>query len=156
MTDHTVNFKKRTGASSGEAPVVLIEIDHPALAQPHRVCNDNSDIVSNGNTFTACAFNIAFPDDTAGSMPRAPFSIDGIDGVLRQWMDASLGGRGATMRMMQVMRGTPNIIEQEFTLDLINTKMNMEAISGELGYENVLDLQALPATYTPEITPTLF
>ena len=155
-TNHTVNFKKRTGASAGEEPVVLIEITHPQLAQPYRVVNDAQDLVSNGNNYTACGFEVTLPDDVAGSMPRAPIAIDNIGGELRAWLDASLGGRDASMRMMQVMRGTPNVIEQEFTLDLLNTRMGMDRIQGELGYENVLDQPALAATYTPETAPGLF
>jgi hypothetical protein len=58
--------------------------------------------------------------------------------------------------MMQVMRDTPNVIEQEFTLELLNTRQNMLQISGELGYENVLDQPALQATYTPETAPGLY
>ena len=155
-TGHSVNFKKRTGASAGEEPVVLLEITHPQLALPVRVVNDNQDLVSNGNTLTACAFEVHMPEDQAGVMPRVPISIDNIGGELMAWLDASRGGRGAQARMMQVMRGTPNVIEQEFTLELLNARQNMIEASGELGYENVLDQPALAATYTPETAPGLF
>ena len=155
-TDHTEHFKKRTGASAGEEPVVLLEITHPELLTPARVVNDTDDLVSNGETFTACGFETQLPDDQAGAMPRVPIAIDNIGGELVSWLDESSGGRGAQVRMMQVMRDTPNVIEQEFTLELLNTRQNMLQISGELGYENVLDQPALQATWTPETAPGLF
>lgn len=155
-TNHTEHFKKRTGASAGEEPVVLLEITHPELLAPARVVNDNQDLISNGENFVACAFETQLPDDQAGAMPRVPIAIDNIGGELTEWMDDSKGGRGAQVRMMQVMRDTPNVIEQEFTLALLNTRQNMLQISGELGYENVLDQPALQATYTPETAPGLF
>lgn len=155
-TGHSANFKKRTGASAGSEPVVLLEITHPELLAPARVVNDNQDLISNGQNFVACGFETHMPDDQAGAMPRVPIAIDNLGGELTAWLDDSAGGRGAQVRMMQVMRDTPNVIEQEFTLELLNSRQNMELIQGELGYENVLDQPALQATYTPETAPGLF
>lgn len=155
-TSHTDHFKKRTGASSGEEPVVLLEITHPELLAPARLANDTQDLVSGGEIFTACGFETHLPDDQAGAMPRVPIAIDNVGGELVSWLDASKGGRGAQVRMLQVMRDTPNVVEQEFTLELLNSRQDMLRISGELGYENVLDQPALQATYTPETAPGLF
>ncbi len=155
-TGHTAHFKERTGATSGEEPVYLLEITHAQLAQPIRVVNDNQDLVSNGNNFIACAFRIRFPEDLAGVMPRVPWSIDNVGRELTQWLEASDGGRGAQVRIMQVMRDTPNVIEQEYTMTLINAHQGMLEVSGNLGYENVLDQPALAATYTPETCPGIF
>ncbi len=155
-TSHSATFKKRTGASSGEEPVVLLEITHPQLVAPVRLANDTDDVVSNGETFTACAFRTQLPDDQAGAMPRVPIEIDNLGGALVAWLDDSKGGRGASVRMMQVMRATPDVIEQEFTLELLGSKQNVLLVQGELGYENVLDQPALQATYTPETAPGLF
>lgn len=155
-TNHTEHFKKRTRASAGEEPVVLLEIDHPELLAPVRVVNDTDDLASNGENFVACAFGTQWPDDQAGAMPRVPIAIDNLGGEMSDWLDASAGGRGATVRMMQVMRDTPDVIEQEFTLELLNSRQSPELIQGELGYENVLDQPALQATYTPETAPGLF
>ena len=106
--------------------------------------------------FTACAFQISLPDDQAGNMPRAPITIDNLGGELMAWLDSSYGGRGAQIRMMQVMRDTPDVIELEYTLDLLNVRQNLSVIVGELGYENILDRPALLAIYTPETAPGLF
>jgi hypothetical protein len=156
VKNYTDHFKERTGSTSGEEPSYLLEITHAQLAQPIRVTNDNDDIVSNGDTYIACAFRIQFPDDIANTMPRVPIAVDNVGREMTQWLEGSDGGRGATVRIMQVMRDTPDVVEQEYMLDLLNVKQNMLEVSGQLGYENVLDLPALAATYTPETAPGIF
>lgn len=106
--------------------------------------------------YLACAFRVQFPDDVAGSMPRTPLSIDNIGRELTQWLEAADGGRDADVRVMQVMRDTPEIIEQEYTLGLLNTRQTMMEVTGQLGYENVLDQPALGAMQTPELQPAIF
>lgn len=153
---YTTNFKEKVSNTQGEEPIYLIELNHPQLAVTVRVANDTQDFVSNGETFIACAFRIQFPDDVAQVMPRVPISIDNIGRELTQWLEGSSGGKGATVRIMQVMRDAPDIIEQEYTMTLLGVRQNMMEITGELGYENLLDLPALAATYTPENTPGIF
>lgn len=154
--NYTANFKEKTGASAGEEPSYLLEITHPQLAQPIRVTNDQADIASNGNNFTSCAFRVQFPEDVVGVMPRVPVAIDNIGKELTQWLDASNGGRDAQFRIMQVMRDTPNVIEQEYTMTLINAHQGVIEISGTLGYENIMEQPALGATQTPELQPAIF
>src|SRR4051812_29570696 len=104
---YSAHYKEKTGATSGEDPVTLLEITHAQLLAPVRVINDTDDLVSNGNNFVACGFDVALPDDQAGQMPRASIAIDNVGKELTTWIDASMGGRGAKVRLMQVMRDTP-------------------------------------------------
>lgn len=153
---HTTNFKERTGSTSGDAPVYLLEITHPQLAVPIRVARDTQDLVSNGETFTAMAFDVSFPDQQAGALPSAPIAIDNVGRELVQWLEASQGGRGAKVRIMQVMRDDPDTIEAEYTLDLLGVKQTSPRVVGRLGYEDTLNLPALAATYRPDNTPGIF
>ena len=154
--NYSAHFRDRTGSSSGQEPLYLLEITHPQLAVPVRVVNDNQDLVSNGNTFTAMAFRISLPDDVAQQMPRAQLAIDNVGRELTQWLEASNGGQGAQVRVMQVMRDTPNVIEADYTLDLLNVKQTVFEVTADLGYEDTLGRPALVATYRPENTPGLF
>jgi hypothetical protein len=153
---YSANFKEKTGSTSGEEPVYLLEISHAALAVPVRVVRDTQDLVSNGNTFIALAFEIQLPSDIEGRLPRVPIRIDNIGRELTQWLDASNGGQGATARVMQVMRDDPDTLEYDVTLDLLNVKQNGAFVTGELGYENTLALPALVASYRPDNTPAIF
>lgn len=156
MKPRSEHWKEQTGAGSGAEPSYLLEITHAQLALPIRITNDTDDIVSNGENFVSCAFRIVMPDDLAGSMPRVPVAIDNIGKELVQWLEASDGGRGAEFRIMEVMRDTPDVIEQEYAMTLLRAKQNAIEVTGQLGYENVLDQPALAATYTPETAPGLF
>lgn len=107
-------------------------------------------------TFVACAFRIQLPDDISKSIPQVPISIDNVGRELTQFLEQSNGGKGATVRIMQVMRDTPDVIEQEYTLLLTGVRQNMLEVQGQLSYENFLDIPALAATFTPELAPGLF
>jgi hypothetical protein len=153
---YSPHFKEKTAALSGEAPRVLLEITHPQLGAPIRVVNDTQDLVSNGNTFIAMAFRVSLPDDFAQQLPRARIAIDNIGRELTQWLEASNGGAGAAVRMMQVMPDTPDVLECDYTLDLLNVRQNMIEVSGDLGYEDTLNRPGMVATYRPENTPGIF
>ncbi|MDP1673983.1 MAG: DUF1833 family protein [Burkholderiales bacterium] len=153
---YSANFKEKTGSTSGEEPVYLLEITHPQLAQPVRVVRDTEDIVSNGETFVALNFDIQLPDDLQGKLPRAPIRIDNVGRELTQWIDESKGGRGAQVRVMQVMRDDPDTLEYDVTMDLLSVRQNGAHVTGELGYEDTLNLPALAMTYRPDNTPGIF
>lgn len=153
---YTANFVEKVSSTSGEAPVYLLEITHAQLAVPIRVVNDNSDIVSNGDTYTAFAFRINLPDDVAGRLPRAQLTLDNLGRELTSWLDASNGGKGAQVRIMQVMRDAPDVIEYEITLDLIGVSQNVAEVTGTLGYDDTLNLAGLPITYRPDVAPGIF
>lgn len=153
LSDH---YREQAGASAGDAPVTLLEISHPQLAQPIRVVDDTVDLVSNGDTFVACGFRVAFPDEVASQVPRCAIAIDNIGRELTQWLEGSNGGRGAQVRLMEVMRDTPDVIERDYTLDLVGVKQSVTEVTGSLGYEDTLNLPGLAETYRPENTPALF
>lgn len=150
------NWREQVNPSGGITPVYLLEITHSQLGQPIRVVNDNQDLVSNGNTFSAFAFKIQLPDDISKQMPSIPLTVDNIGREMTQWLEASNGGKGAQVRVMQVMRNAPNVIEVDFTLTLLNVVQDMLQITAQLGYQNFLDIPCLTATYTPETAPGIF
>jgi hypothetical protein len=153
---YTQNYKDKTSRLSGDAPLYLLEISHTQLAQPIRIVADNQDITSNGNVFTAFAFRITLPDDMSNQIPRAKLSIDNVGRILTQWLDASSGGRGAQVRVMQVMRNAPDVIEFDITMDLLSVRQNPLEVTGELGFLSVLDRAASAISYRPDNTPALF
>jgi hypothetical protein len=153
---YTATFKESVNSTSGQAPVYLLEITHAQLLVPVRLVNDTQDLVSSGNTFTAYPFRITLPTDLAGELPRAVLTFDNIGRELTQWIDASFGGKGAQVRVMQVMRDTPDVLEYDITLDLVNVSQNMVEIGASLGFDDTLNLSGLPITYRPDVAPGLF
>lgn len=154
---YTRRFKEvihSTGAK--EAPLLLLEINHVDLTTPIRVVNDNQDLVHNGNTFTAMAFRATLPDDLEQGNPRATLAVDNVGRELTQWLELSGGGRGATVRMVQVLRSVPNTVEWDVTLDLADVQVNLLEVSGSLGFEDILNLPGIPLTYRPDVAPGIF
>lgn len=143
-----------TGAK--EVPLLLLEINHVDLTTPIRVVNDNQDLVHNGNTFTAMAFRATLPDDLEQGNPRATLAVDNVGRELVGWLELSGGGRGATVRMIQVLRSAPNTIEWEVTLDLNDVQINLLEVTGTLGFEDILNLPGIPLTYRPDVAPGIF
>lgn len=107
-------------------------------------------------TFTAFTFSVSLPDDMSKNMPSAPLVIDNIGKEMTQWLEQSNGGKGALVRIMQIMRDTPNVIEQEYTLDLLSVNQGQLTVTGQLGFLNTLDQICLVAAFTPETAPGLF
>lgn len=154
--DYSTNFREQTGATSGEAPVYLLEITHAQLDVPIRVVNDTQDLTSNGDLYVAFAFRVSMPDDVDKSLPRVQLSLDNIGRELTQWLEVSNGGKGALVRLMQVMRNAPDVIEYEITIDLLTVSQTVPQVSGTLGYEDLLNTPGLKVAYRPENTPGIF
>lgn len=153
---YSAEFKSTLAATSApEAPLVLLELHHEGLPDPVRVVNDSLDITCNGHLYSACGFRCSLPDDFENQIPKAQLSVDNIGKELTQWIESSGGGRGATVRFMQVMRSRPNLIEWETTMDLKNVSVTTPEVSGELGYENVFGRPAISLRYDPVTAPGL-
>lgn len=149
-------YKRALGAvSSSDVAVVLLEISHPDMPSPARVVRDTQDLVSGGNVFVATGFDFTFPDD-GSSEPRASLVVDNVGRELMSWIDASRGGRGAEVRLMVVLRATPDVIEADYRLGLERIVVDQSKVSGELGYGNLLDLPAVAVRYDPSTAPGIF
>ncbi len=154
--DYSVNHNKKVNATSGEAPLILLEISHADLPQPIRVVNDNQDLIHLTNTFVAMAFNVRMPDDLEQGMPRAELSVDNIGREMTQWLDASGGGKGALVRFIQVMRDVPDTIEWETTLELSNVGQSPLLVTGTLGYQDIFNQPAVQWIYNKDLARGLF
>lgn len=109
-----------------------------------------------GNQFRAFAFRAALPDEQDQQLPRAKLAVDNVGRELMQWLESSGGGEGAQCRMMQALRSDPGTIEWDITLDLTNLKATMAEVTGDLGFEDLLNRPGIPFTYRPDTAPGLF
>ena len=142
--------------SAPEAPLVLLQIDHPDLATPVRVVNDTQDLTSNSNLYVAIPFRCTLPDDFENQLPKARLSVDNVGKELMYWIETSGGGNGSLVTMSQVMRSRPDQIEWSITMNLFNVSCTITEVSGELGYENLFAKKAIALQYRPNNSPGLF
>lgn len=142
--------------SAKESPLVLLEINHPLFPAPVRVVSDTQDLVSNGDTYVASGIRCWLPDDRAGQMPRAKLAFDNVDKAIGELLEGSGGGEGATVRVMEVLRSAPDVIEWEATLNLKSVELAGMEVVADIGYEDILNRPAVTLTYRPDVAPGLF
>jgi len=148
--------KEISKVNADNLPVSLLELNHPDLVTPIRVINDKADIVFETNTYTALGFNITLPTDLQKGLPRASLSIDNVGRELIQWLESSNGGAGTTVRVIQVLRSDPSTAEIDILMTLSNIKVTAAFISGELGFDDLLNVPAVTLIYSPEFAGGLF
>lgn len=142
--------------SAPEYPLTLLEISHSGLATPVRVVRDNLDITSNGNTYLAAAFRFVMPDDQEDQAPRASIAIDNVGKELMQWLEASGGGQGARVKIMQVLRSAPNTVDLQIEMDIISVTATPKEVTAELGFDNIFFKPLTRAQYRPDTHPGMF
>lgn len=157
VREYSAEFKSTLASvSATESPLILLEISHVGLTEPIRVVNDSDNLESNGHLFVAAPFRCTLPDDYENQIPKARLSIDNVGRDLMYWIESSAGGKGATVRFMQVMRSRPDHIEWEITMNLNNVTATMAEVSGELGFDDFFSRAACRRRYDPYTAPGLF
>lgn len=139
-----------------EAPLILLEIDHPDLGQPVLVVNDTQDLFSNNKNYVGFPFRCVLPDDFENQLPKARITIDNVGKDLMYWIETTGGGQGSTATFKQVLRSNPDLIEWSITMSLFNVNITMSDISAELGFENLFGKPAITFKYRPDNSPGLF
>jgi hypothetical protein len=140
---------------TGEAILVLMEIDHPDLAEPIRVTHNDIDVVSNGSTYIAFPFQIELPTDSDNKAPTARLTIDNVDRRITETVRQIQSPPTVDMR---VVRGSdPDTIETEFPqFQLRNITYDAQTISGELNVEQFAAEPYPAGRFTPAEFPGLF
>lgn len=155
--NYSANYKSTLAqVNADEAPLILLEINHAELASPVRVCNDTTDVVSNGNTYIGFPFKCVLPDDFENQLPKARLAIANVGRDLMYWIETTRGGEGSTCTFKQILRSNPNLVEWQITMMLSNVSVSMQEISAELGFENFFSRPAILKQYRPSNSAGLF
>lgn len=142
--------------SASEYPIILLEVSHALLAEPMRFVNDVQDVMSNGHNYVATKFQFIWPDDQEKQTPRGQILFSNARGDISAFLERTGGGRGSVVTAIQIMRSNPDFIEDRFVLDLKSLNAGTDTVSGQLGYDDVLNKAGTPYTYRPETSPGLF
>ena|SRR3990167_1499966 len=133
--------------------LVLLTISHADLALPLRLVNDVTNLVSNGNTFTALGFLARLPADRTGP-PRLQLVLDGVDRTLVTAIRSII--TPAAVLVQLVRRSAPDTILRSWDLDLRGASYDAQTVTLELAPEPVLD-ESYPGTdFTPLLFPGMF
>lgn len=143
-----------TSENTSEVWIVLLTIDHPSLAAPIRVANDNVDCQSNGFNYIGLPFSIELPGEDAEEPGIATLEIPNVD------RDIVAAGRSivgpATCSIQVVLGSSPDYVEVSFYgLSLREMDWDTSIVRGRMRFETIV---TEPCTYTitPERFPGLF
>jgi hypothetical protein len=141
---------------TGQAAIVLLELSHPTMAEPIRVCSDGQDVVAGGHTYAQFPFELAMPSETDSAPPQATLRICGVSREITYRLRQITGDPlGVSMRV--VLASSPDVIEAgPFTFDLREARYDAGVVEGRLRYEPILE-EPFPAdAFTPSRAPGLF
>ena len=135
--------------------LVLATIEHADLSDHLRVVNNTEDIVSQGNTFTACPFEISLPDDTDDGPPGARVTIDNVS----QEMTIALRtiDSPAQITFEVIDAAAPDDIEIEYAdLTLRDIEIDVAQVRGTVGFDDAR-LESFPShNFSPGFFPGAF
>lgn len=139
---------------TGEVWLILLTITHPDLPATLRFVNNNEDIVSNGQTFTAFPFEIVLPNQDPDTPPRATLRIDNVDRAIVAALRSITSA--PTIQFDVILASAPNTLEATFPgMRLNGATYDVAKIEGEIAPE---PLFTEPITYsmTPSRFPGMF
>jgi hypothetical protein len=145
----------------------LVTIDHPDLpgGLTIRVWNGTQDgqedLVSNGETYKAFPFQIAFPDRQPDQPPKSRVTISAVSDPNNADTDVVTIVRSLTspprIGLTCVLASQPDVIEATAP-EMILTQVDFDSltIDGDLTYERVLEEPFPAGTYSPSAYPGVF
>lgn len=139
----------------GDPFIMLLEIDHDDLASPIRLANNNEDITSNGDVYSACWVNIPWPDDVANKMPTFDAVIDNVNRNLTD--DIRALTTPLTITMSIVLASDPDTVELgPVTFTSESYSLNSRSVRIRFSRDDFVNMQFGKEKFTPENTPGLF
>lgn len=94
---------------TNEVYLVLMEIDHSSFGSPLRFVNNDADITSNGDLYTAFPFEVVLPDDVEDKEPLASLRITNVS---RELIDEIRSIQSPpSMVLSVILESSPDIIE---------------------------------------------
>lgn len=142
-------------AQTDQVFLQLLEIDHASLEDPLRFVNNTESIVHGGNTYLPFPFRIDLPDEREDTITNARLTIDNVDRqiviAVRQLATAP------TLTWKLVLAASPDTVEAgPFDFVLRNVRYALYTVSGDLVYEDRLNLEIPKLKFTPEHFGGLF
>lgn len=138
-----------------EHPLIGIEIEHPMLSSVARFICDSDDIVSNGKRYIATGIKVQLVSDSEDQLPTASIQIANSGKEVGIMLEKTFGARGAKMRLIQLLRSQPDVIEKTDELDIASISISQQAIEIQLSIDDTVNKVAIPYTYRPKTKPGL-
>lgn len=120
-----------------------------------RLVNNSSDIVSNGNTFTAYPMKIRLPIDDGETARDIQIDFDNVSLEMIRNIRSVTESIGVSIQM--VLASQPDVIQMSLDDLLIgNITYNATKISASIVMDNFLSVEMTSERYTPNNFPGMF
>jgi hypothetical protein len=135
--------------------LIILEIDHADLGSPIRVVNNDVDIVSNGDTYSAFPFQVTLPDEREDRPPVVRLVIGNVD---LQIVTAIRSITSApTVDLSVVTSNDYDTLEVgPLSFSLKDISYDSLVVEGSLVYEPILDEPYPSNRFIPSSFPGLF
>lgn len=138
-----------------EHPLIGIEIEHPMLSNIARFICDTDDVVSNGKRYIATGIKVVLPNDSEDQLPTASIQIANSGREIGIMLEKTYGARGAKLRLVQLLRSQPDIVEKTDELDIASIAVSPQIIEIQLSIDDTVNKVSIPYTYRPKTKPGL-
>lgn len=140
---------------SSDPFLTLVTLSHPSFAQDIRLVNNQVDITSRGDIYTAFPLKIKLPMDDGESTREVTLEMDNVGltfvDELRTVTDL------ITVKLELVLASIPNDVQVSFEdLKISSLSYNKTRISARLFLDNFLNTELTSEQYTPKNFRGLF
>lgn len=141
---------------TSEAFLILFDFYHADMTPDTlRFVNNYTDVVSNGETYTAYPFSLTIPSDLEDSLPRIQLTIDNVSRLIMD--EIRLLTSAPDISIYVILASDPDTIEAgPFETKLRNVSYDANAITGDLQSQDILNEPYPGVFYTPANFPGLF
>jgi len=104
------------------------------------VVNNNEDVVSRGQTYTAYPFDVFLPPDSLEKSPTVTLRIDNVDRSLTEWIREQSEPPAVTLEI--VLASDPSSVEIKIdNLLLVDVSWTATTITGTLRLEDIFNME---------------
>jgi len=133
---------------------MLVTLSHPAYPTI-RLVNNNADVTSRGNLFTALAMKITLPTDDGESVPKIRISLDNVPLELVDEFRTTTSPANVLIEV--ILHSFPDVVEISITdLALTAIQYDQRKISGTLTLNDFFNQRIPGELYSPQYYPGMF
>jgi hypothetical protein len=136
--------------------LMLLTIDHPELAEPIRLVYNTEDVTSRGVVYHRYNFRIDLQDEKDdGAISEAKLTVEAIDQTIIQAIRTISTAPSVMFEL--VLASDPDTVEVgPFSYDVKSVNYNVQYVTMNLEFRDVMNDEFPGLSFTPENTPGLF
>jgi hypothetical protein len=143
------------GQESGDPFLMLVTLSHADFISTQRLCNNNVDIISRGNTYTAFPMKISLPMDDGETAREVKIDFDNVGRELIDEIRSITTPINVVIEM--VLASNPSQVQISLEeLQIKNISYNKSKISARLFMDSFLNTAMTSEQYTPQNFPGIF